>query len=270
MVYLIESTTAQRCTSNLNGQWCGLAEHHTGDHVTPDGRKRWTQSIFAPLAEAWGDRIGSPTAGQQVTAGNVSESAAVLLSQRMDRISAAMTDRVNDANRHSEGARVRAVEASEAAERVGEALAREVKAREALSADLELTCRALAMQNDRLARVERKADRIHKLERDLRDTHDLAERAATAHLERKPEGDVWHAFTAEPPRDGKYMDLAGCVWKYIWDKPGLGWHGVRSSRLDWAHDTEGWEWSELTSGRNNDPGGMRPTPDFPWKVWTNG
>lgn len=195
MAYSIESTTAQRCTSNLNGQRCGLAELHADEHVAPDGRQRWAQSIFAPLAEAWGGRIGSPTAGQKVTADNVGKAAAILLSQRMDRISAVLDDRIDDANRRSEGARVRALEASEAAERAGEALAREVKAREALSAELVTTRRGrLSPLEDRVAKLELPyghvqavkdthnalVERIERLEGDLRDTHDLAERVATA------------------------------------------------------------------------------------------
>jgi hypothetical protein len=156
MAYSIESTTAQRCTSNLNGQRCGLAEHHLGDHVAPDGRQRWPLTATTPeIMVGPTDVYRAPLADAKVTADNVSESAVVLLSQRMDRISAAMIDRVNDANRRSEGARVRAVEASEAAERVGEALAREVKARVALSAELVTTrSRRLSPLEDRVAKLE--------------------------------------------------------------------------------------------------------------------
>lgn len=144
MAYSIESTTARRCTTNLNGQQCGLAEHHVGDHVTPDGRQRWPQSIFAPLAEAWGDRIGRPTAAQTVTADRVCEHTASVLS---DRISA-VADRVN--------AEIPLREAlASRLDQLTEQLAAETAAREALSVELVTTrSRRVSPLEDRVAKLE--------------------------------------------------------------------------------------------------------------------
>jgi hypothetical protein len=144
MAYSIESTTARRCTTNLNGQQCGLAEHHIGDHVTPDGRQRWPQSIFAPLAEAWGGRIGHPTAGQKVTADLVSEYAASMLS---DRISAV-------AQRVESEIPLREALVSRLDELAGQ-LAAETAARTALSVELVTTrSQRLSPLEDRVLRLE--------------------------------------------------------------------------------------------------------------------
>lgn len=82
-------------------------------------------------------------------------------------------------------------------------------------------------------------------------------------MERKP--GQWDADSPEPPR-GLYVDTEGYVWKYNGD----GWHGVRAADVGAWADDDGWQWHELTSGRNDDSRGIRPAPDFPWKVWTNG
>lgn len=195
MAYSIESTTAQRCTTNLHGQQCGLAGHHAGDHVTPDGRQRWPQSIFAPLPEAWGDRIGSPTAGQKVTADRVSEHAASVLS---DRISA-VAERVN--------AEIPLREAlASRLDQLTEQLAAETAAREALSVEFVTTrSRRLSPLEDRVAKLELPyghvqavkdthnalVERVERLEQDLRDTRELIFR------NRVPAADAQHAVWLE-------------------------------------------------------------------------
>lgn len=290
MAYSIESTTARRCTTNLNGQQCGLAEHHTGDHVAPDGRQRWPQSIFAPLAEAWGDRIGVPRVGQKVTSDNVRESVAAVLA---DRISA-VAQRVESETPLREALASRL-------DQLADQLAAERKAREALAVELVNTRRRrLSPLEDRVVKLElpyghvqavkdthnalveriekleqgsnrwhdigttwnkQVHDRIGALERDLCDTHDLAERAATAHLERKTVATHWDARSPEPPRDQTYVDDSGALWRFF---NGNGWQGTPPG-TKWDPHAGGYTWDELCNSRKN-----LSRPDFPWKVCTNG
>lgn len=265
MAYSIESTTARRCTTNLNGQQCGLAEHHIGDHVAPDGRQRWAQSIFAPLAEAWGDRIGVPRAGQKVTADNVSESVAAVLA---DRISAVAQRVVSETP-------LREALASRLDE-LAEQLTAEREARERLGSELVNTRRSrLSPLEDRVVKLELPyghvqavkdthnalVERIERIERDLRDTHELAERAATAHLERKTVATHWDARSPEPPRDQTYVDDSGALWRFF---NGNGWQGTPPG-TKWDPHGGGYTWDELCNSRKN-----LSRPDFPWKVWTNG
>lgn len=105
--------------------------------------------------------------------------------------------------------------------------------------------------------LEQLSERIERLEKDLRDTHDLAERAATAHLERKPE--EWNADSGEPSRLRRYQDSSGCVWEYSSSR--YGWHWEKN-----PDDLRGLvgpfiPWDSLRGNR---------LADFPWKVWTNG
>lgn len=108
-----------------------------------------------------------------------------------------------------------------------------------------------------LTNVEQLSERIERLEKDLRDTHDLAERAATAHLERKPE--EWNADSGEPSRLRRYQDSRGCVWEYSSSR--YGWHWEKNP--DDLRRLVGpfIPWDGLRSDRR---------ADFPWKVWTNG
>lgn len=273
MAYTVYS--GERCVRVAfdNGR-CALTDGHHGLHTTAAGGRFSTQ-CGKYLS---GDPLRRPTAGQKVTVENVSESVAAVLEQRIDVLREATLMNVEQLSE-----RIRILE--QGIDAVDTALVdmrtdlnREKKAREALTVELVNTRRSrLSPLEDRVVKLELPyghvqavkdthnalVERIERIERDLRDTHDLAERAATAHLERKPE--QWNADSAEPPHDQLYVDTDGAVWKHN----DSGWHGCAPSCLDWALD-EGWQWHELTSGRNDDPTGITPAPDFPWKVWTNG
>lgn len=161
-----------------------------------------------------GDPLRRPMAGQKVTVETVSESvAAAALSSRIDVLREATLMNV-----------------------------------EQLSERIERLERQLAggtLENHRV--------RLERLEQDLRDTHDLAERAATAHLERKPE--QWNADSAEPPRGQTYEDKQGDLWQCRNGR----WFCVRTDS-GWSHGSSGLLW----------PFGDDCRLYFPWKVWTNG
>lgn len=81
----------------------------------------------------------------------------------------------------------------------------------------KITAEGLERLEQELAGTDKAVDthnqRIERLEKDLRDTHELAERAATHHVGDKPP-QQWDAGSAEPAHGGHYLDTEDLVWSW--------------------------------------------------------
>lgn len=265
----------ERCTRNAfdNGR-CALTDGHHGLHTTAAGGLFSTQGgrylSGDPLLATRSvvrQKVTGPRAGQKVTADNVSESVAAVLA---DRISA-VAQRVESETPLREALASRL-------DQLTNKLNQEQHNRHRLADQVTALMNRVTALEDRVAKLELPyghiqavkdthnalVERIERLEKDLRDTHDLAERVATAHLERKPE--QWSADSAEPPRDGLYVDAEGYQWKFSHDNE--EWAYRRTAKYDWSLcDT----WASLVYRwrRRNTENASSPAA-FPWKVWTNG
>lgn len=69
----------------------------------------------------------------------------------------------------------------------------------------------------------------------------------------------WDADSAEPPRDGRYVDREDTVWTFESNRHGTGWVYSYTGLGD---SGPFYSWAYLTSGH-------RSTADFPWKVKTD-
>lgn len=258
----------ERCTRNAfdNGR-CALTDGHHGLHTTAAGGLFSTQGgrylSGDPLLATRSvvrQKVTGPRAGQKVTADNVGESVAAVLA---DRISA-VAQRVESETPLREALASRL-------DQLTNKLNQEQHNRHRLADQVTALMNRVTALEDRVAKLELPyghiqavkdthnalVERIERLEKDLRDTHDLAERVATAYLERKPE--EWNADSDEPSRLRRYQDSRGCVWEYSSSR--YGWHWEKNP--DDLRRLVGpfIPWDGLRSDRR---------ADFPWKVCTNG